>query len=136
MGAVTLALVAGAAAPSSAGGGRTREDVQEYSAPRGIGAETDFPGVMTGRTTFDPGKSRAVSFVIEDVASPAVFGVIVQNDQSLGTFCGHTDGPVAISPGQPVDVELYSAPCGDAVGAVTTGVVRATFSQIGRADGR
>lgn len=130
---VAAGMLGSMAGPAAARGPRVREDVQEYSLPRAVGAETDYPGALLGVTSFEPLAAQAVSFVIEDAASPAVFAQIVQDDRVVATFCSATDAPVRIAAGVTVEVELFAAPCGDGAGVPTTGVVRATFTRIGGA---
>ena len=117
--------------PAAEAGGKAapREEAQEYSMPRAVGADTDLPGLLVGYALFEPGSARAVSFAVEDVASPNVLAVVAQNDRVLSTFCTATDKPLRISQSFPLEVRLYVGVCDGTPSFITTGVIRATYGR-------
>ena len=91
--------------PAAEAGGKAapREEAQEYSMPRAVGADTDIPGLLVGYALFEPGSARSVSFSVEDAASPNVLAVVAQNDRVLSTFCTSTDKPLRIAQALPLE---------------------------------
>ncbi len=134
---LTSCLIAGAA-----GAGASGRTVERSYEP--VYVESGVPAGTTshsnGVTFRTKASERFVSVTIEDQSGLAIPARIAQDvdgddvDDLEHEFCGTTSGPVAITPGVPVDVWMSHGTCDGvtdptSAGGWTTGTVTATFSR-------
>ena len=132
-------LVAAAFAPAHAGR-RTRQATSDYTMAEGmvtfdsqahwtVGTE---PHVFTAKRA-----ERAVTFSIADSIGRPVRGHAVldtdgdgQVDHRAAAFCGETTQPIAVRPGQRVQVRVLMGTCEDGTPSIVTqGTITATFTR-------
>jgi hypothetical protein len=86
------------------------------------------PGVSLSDVRFKPRAGEiAVDVEIEDDSETPVYGRVEQAGRDSTRFCGATDEPVEVTPGEPFVVIVYSGPCGASAGVATEGSVEVTF---------
>lgn len=137
------ALVAGAlVAPASAGKKKAKPRVAEagYDNPAvgvpgvvgspAAGGAYEFPTLTTENNVSveiaDTG-GAAVTFTMSQDSDPNNTGYEI-----MGTWCGATEEPVAITPGLPLRVTVYTTPGPDqpsCTGPATSGTITATFTK-------
>jgi hypothetical protein len=124
--ALSAMVVPVASARGSGDKSASRQETQEYSLPRSVGADTDL-GLVVGRVTFEASSARSLELTIADTASPNVLGRVRQGETVLDTFCTQSARPIKVAPNVPVEVELYIGTCGGLPSFITVGSVTATF---------
>lgn len=142
---ITIALLAGAiVGPAEAGKKKKKAPAPRVAEGTYDNPAVGVPGVAGSGAAggaFEFGTlstENTISVVIEDDAGGTPTFTMSQNSdpsddgyEIMGTWCGETPEPVAIEPGLPVRVSVYTTPGPEQPGCVsraTSGTMTATFT--------